>query len=72
MQELLNNFSEQILALLGIVLGIGAGWRAVAAYFSDDDARLLKAALWFVVAGGFVFANSTIIKLIKDFWNTIS
>jgi len=69
MQEFLSNFGEQVLSLFGIVLGIAAGWRAVNAYFNDDDAKLLKSALWFVVAGGFVFANDKIIKLIQDFWS---
>ena len=68
MEELLSNFREQILSLFGVVLGIIAGWRAVHAYSNDDDAKLLKAALWFVVAGGLIFGNQTISDVIEDFW----
>jgi len=71
MQEFLNNFGEQVLALIGVVLGIGAGWRAVKSYYEENDAKLLSTALWLVVAGGFVFANDKILQLIEDFWNRL-
>lgn len=71
MEEIVKNFGAQVLTIIGVVLGIGAGWRAAYSYIQDNDAKLLSTALWLVVAGGFVFANEKIMQLIKRFWESL-